>query len=506
VAAIAPPRGATPNENDGHVTATDTDAESRPRRGAWQLRSPSLDTLFTAVFAVFGWGVGIERLSDNSFFWHLRTGGLILDSGIPHADPYSYTAEGTRWVAQSWLAEVIYAGIDRAVGPFGIRVFGGLVGVAIAVLAFRLALRLARDRVRAALLTVAALAALYTLWSERPLLLGVLFFVVLLWVVEVPDSLVGRHPWVSLPILFWCWANVHGTFALGFAYLGLHLLGRWLEGHRPWTAGTRERTLVIGSMIAFAACFVNPYGVSLVTFPVDLLRRGEALKGVIEWSSPDFHSVRGLAFALWVAVFVVVLAKARHRVGIRDLVVTVPFLLLGFWALRNVAIAPLVCLPVAARAVARDQRSEREPTLRLGWVFAGALAFVALAMGMRASGRADYALDSYPVKAMNAVEEQGLLGTRVLTDDADAGYVILRYGPDQQQVFMDDRFDMFPLPVIRDFTTVNGGSPGWDRVLDEHDVEVVVWGRDRVLSQLLRQSDDWTITHRDADYLVFVRR
>jgi hypothetical protein len=34
----------------------------------------------------------------------------------------------------------------------------------------------------------------------------------------------------------------------------------------------------------------------------------------------------------------------------------------------------------------------------------------------------------------------------------------------------------------------------------------VVWGRDRVLSQLLRQSDDWTITHRDADYLVFLRR
>jgi hypothetical protein len=215
--------------------------------------------------------------------------------------------------------------------------------------------------------------------------------------------------------------------------------------------------------------------------------------------------VRGLAFALWVAVFVVVLAKARHRVGVRDLVVTVPFLLLGFWALRNVAIAPLVCLPVAARAVALDRRPEREPTLRLGWVFAGALAFVALAMGIRASGRADYALDSYPVKAMNAVEEQGLLGTRVLTDDADAGYVILRYGPERQQVFMDDRFDMFPLPVIRDFTTVNGGTPGWDRVLDEHDVEVVVWGRDRVLSQLLRQSNDWTVTHRDADYLVFVR-
>ena len=31
-------------------------------------------------------------------------------------------------------------------------------------------------------------------WSERPLLIGVLFLLVLLWVVEVPDSIVGRHP------------------------------------------------------------------------------------------------------------------------------------------------------------------------------------------------------------------------------------------------------------------------------------------------------------------------
>jgi hypothetical protein len=97
--------------------------------------------LFTAVFALFGWGVGIERLSDNSFFWHLRTGRYILDHGIPHTDIYSYTAPGVKWVAQSWLAEVLYGGLDRAFGPFGIRVLGGIVGALIGVLAFRLALR-----------------------------------------------------------------------------------------------------------------------------------------------------------------------------------------------------------------------------------------------------------------------------------------------------------------------------------------------------------------------------
>src|SRR6266567_7135293 len=75
-----------------------------------------LGAVFSAVFGLFGWAVGISSLSDNSFFWHLRTGEYILDHGIPHHDVFSYTAPGTKWVAQSWLAEVTYAALYRGLG------------------------------------------------------------------------------------------------------------------------------------------------------------------------------------------------------------------------------------------------------------------------------------------------------------------------------------------------------------------------------------------------------
>ncbi|MFO7592068.1 MAG: hypothetical protein R6X23_14445, partial [Acidimicrobiia bacterium] len=356
----------------------------------------------------------------------------------------------------------------------------------------------------AALLSVAALAPLFVLWSERPLVFGVLFLLVVIWVVEVPASWVGRHELAALVVVFWLWVNVHGSFALGFAYLGLHVVGRWVEGAPPWRG--RERRIVGAAAASFVVCFLNPYGASMVAFPVELVTRGDALRDVVEWSSPDFHRASGIVFLAWVLIFTVVVAAAPRRVSVRDLVVTLPFLVLGFWALRNIAIAPLVALPVLARSleVEGPDRERRQPGRR----FVSAVLVVVLllsgALLARASSEPDFAFDGYPVRAMDAVESQGLLGRRLLTDDADGGYVLLRFG-ERQPVFMDDRFDMYPQPVLDDFTIVNAGSPGWQQVLRRHDVEVVVWGRGRVLTGLLRRASGWRVVHRDPAHVAFAR-
>ena len=155
--------------------------------------------LFTLVFAIGGWRVGLSRLSDNSFFWHLRTGRHILDHGIPHEDIYSFTASGRRWVAQSWLAEVLYGTIDKVVGTFGVRLLTGFTGAAVAAVTYRLVHRLSRDRLAAVGLTLAAIGASFTLWSARHLFLGILAFLGLLWIVEVPGSWLGRRAiWTAL--------------------------------------------------------------------------------------------------------------------------------------------------------------------------------------------------------------------------------------------------------------------------------------------------------------------
>jgi hypothetical protein len=460
---------------------------------------PSLETLFTLLFAVAGWCVGLRRLGDNSFLWHWRTGHLILDRGIPHADPYSFTVPGIKWVAQSWLAELLYAVADRLAGGLGIRMLVALVGAGITALAFRIALRTARDRVRAALVASVALAALLVVWSERPLIFGLLGAAVLVMIVEFDDSWLGRHAMWTVPATMWLWANVHGTFSLGYVYLALHLVGRWADGAPFWEG--RERRLAIASAVSVPVLLANPYGLSLLLFPIDLVRRGGVLNGVAEWNSPSFRHLDGMLFAAWLLLGIIVLARSRP--SRRDVIVAVPFFFLALWALRNIGIATLVTVPIVGRACAARPRSKERS--RLGWVFAAGLVALALTRVSSASAQPDFTVSDYPVQALHVVRNHQLMGDRLFTTDAWAGYVIARYWP-AQHVYMDDRYDMYPKAVVDDYDHMANVDPAWRRTLDKWRIDVVVWAPKRSLSQALALDTDWVVIHRDKVAVVFVRK
>lgn len=467
-------------------------------------RPPSLAGLFALTLAVVVWTVQTRPLFDNSFMWHLRTGHWILDHGIPRHDIYSFTVPGRPWVVQSWLAEVLYATVDRIAGPVGLQLLRGAVCALIAVLAVHLAIRLTGDMLRGAALATGAVVASFLLWNERPLLLGALAMLVLVWVVEMPESRLGRHPVLVLPVLFWLWANAHGSFALGFAYVALHLLGRRLDGFSPGRG--RERSLVAGAALAVLACVANPLGLRLLTFPFHMLSLGGALGSVVEWQSPSLQGPVGFLYGAWAAITVIALARGGGaRPSRRDVLVSVAFLGLGFWAQRNIVLAPLVCLPIVARALRREVQRPGQARPPIHWAAAGLVVVLGLMAGRQAAGGETWALERYPVEAMRMVEDDGLLGGRLLTTDMWSGYVISAYWP-RQQVFMDDRFDMYPTALMDDYVTLSRGLAGWAEILERHDIGTVVWPVDKPLAQLLEGNEGWERVHRDEVAGVWVRR
>jgi hypothetical protein len=467
--------------------------------------------IVTILCGAGGFGLASAPLGDNSFLWHLRTGGWILDHGIPRGDPYSFSVPGTRWIAQSWLAELIYGALDRAIGAFAIRFVIGLAGACVAVFLYRIAFHTTRDRVRALGLLIPALACSFTVASARPLMFGLVLLGLLVFTVEVPASAIGRHPRAVVPIIMWLWVNVHGTFSLGFLYLALVLVGRRLEGASPMSG--RERDLLVGTAIAAVLVFVNPYGPSLVFFPLALMGRSQVLRNVSEWESVDLHTLTGFLYATWLCISVFALSRSRPRRS--DLLMSFVFLLLGWWAVRNVAIAVAVTMPIVGRALCVDRTpsaggpeataaDRREAAGVAPPILAVLVCLVSALLVVRAATQPDFDLKRYPVASMAALASQHRLGGRLLTTDAWAGYVIYKYWP-EQHVFFDDRYDMYPIALTDAYNTVLSLQPGWQRVLDEYRINVIVWPREKGIVQVLDHLSGWTKLRQDNVASVFVR-
>ena len=136
---------------------------------------------------------------------------------------------------------------------------------------------------------------------------------------------------VLVPV-FWIWVNSHGSFPLGLVALGCYALGSRLDGDRR-PRELRALGWAIGGTVLGA---VNPLGPVLLTFPLGLLGRQEALSAVLEWQSPSFATPYARAFLVLIMVAVVALVR---RPSWRAAVPLVVFLALGLTAARNIPVA-----------------------------------------------------------------------------------------------------------------------------------------------------------------------
>ena len=134
-----------------------------------------------------------------------------------------------------------------------------------------------------------------------------------------------------------------------------------------------------------------------------------------------------------------------------------------------------------------------------------ALGFVLVAVGIRQT--AGLQLDAYPVAAVSWMDTHGLRGPghRVAEQDIVGDYLIWRDGR-RAAVFIDDRYDMYPVSVSQDSITLVDATPGSLDVLDCRRIDAVLWDRRAALSELLQASGRWSNVHHTARWVVFARK
>jgi hypothetical protein len=441
-----------------------------------------------------GWVVGLRSLSDNSFFTHLATGRIMLDTGsVPSVDPYTFTALGEPWVVQSWLASLLYATVEAVAGAPGLRVLMGATAATVTALAWRLT-RPAASLIARLLLGIVFVAASAELWAERPLMLGL---VAMACTVLAGEGVLDPR-WLAP--CGWLWVNAHGSFPLGLAYLAVVALGSRVDGDLPRTELRAVRWLGLG-VVAGA---VGPLGPKVLVFPVELLGRQDLLSHVIEWQPPTFDSFSQRAFLIQLVLAVFLLVR---RPSYRHGLVLGVFAAAALLGARNVTIASLVLLPGMAAGVPEVGALRGRDRAPLGGMLAAVGVAVAMIFGAARLGQRDFDLRMYPIDALAFLNQSGVVlrDHHLAAPDVVGNVVELVYGP-AGVVFYDDRFDMFPSDVSEANLGLVELGPGVRSNLERYEIELVTWGRTDALGQLLAVDPDWRTLYTDDQWVLACRR
>jgi hypothetical protein len=416
-------------------------------------------------------------LSAVDLAYHLRAGEQILaGEGIPRVDTFTYTAPGREWVDQQWGAQVILAATYRLAGWIGLVILrAALVGVLFGLLF--LACRLRGSEIRpAAWLSLAAFIVAAPALALRPQLIGMVLLAVTLVLVAVRR----RHPrlFYLVPVIVALWANVHGSFFLGPVVVGL----AWLEDVHE-RASAASRTLIVG-VVATLATLVNPFGPAIWAYAVGLSTNPEVTARISEWQPTTLRTIPGdLFFASAVAV-VVILARRGRSTGWPTLAWLGVFFVVGAYAIRGVAWWPLGAAFALAGILGRGAESPERPIppmgrrINVGVVAALVIVGIALLPIWRATDPATGApagvLTDAPSGVTAALRTTQRPGDRLFNPQPWGSW--FEFATPELPVAIDSRIELFPVETWEQYETVASGGDGWQAVLDQWRVTILVAG------------------------------
>ncbi len=477
--------------------------------------------LFTYLLAIALFVMSVRETLDPDMWWHLRTGEAIWQMrAIPQFDLFSYTVPQNVWIVQQWLTDLGMWLVYEWAGLAGLSLlFAGVVAVAFMLVYARCA---GRPYLAAFVTLIAYLTAALPL-GVRPQMINILFLALFVYVVEGVRLAGWRSGalWV-LPLITAVWANMHSGYLTGVALLGAYAVGEAIqrrlarpdETTLPWSHIGR---LAVVTVVSLLAALINPRGIDLVLFPLGTLGSDAIQSNIVEWYSPDFHLVYFWFFGGMMALGVVSMVYSRRPITWTDLLLFGGPAAGGLLSARHIPLFAVAAAPIIARhllsslsqtrfyPLASGGSPQTAPT-RLLQILNGVVLLLMLLVGAvwlqtRLAGNEAMLARTFPVAAVDFIEEAGLAEKRIYNTYEWGGYLIWRRIP----VFIDGRTELYGDDFFQYYLQTIRVGEDWQQPLDEMDVELVLLRRSSALATVLQVSADWQEVYNDDLARVFVR-
>ncbi len=452
-----------------------------------------------------------SRFNDPDTWWHLKVGETIWQTrSLPRADLFSYTTNQHAWIPHQWLAEVSIYAAYRLGGYRGLMLwlcgFASLLVVLVYVLC----------SVYSGNAKLSLLGGLIGWFfgtiglAIRPLILGHLFLVLELLVVYLARTRSRYWLW-ALPPLFAVWVNCHGSYALGLVVLGVFLVCSFLEFRTPFVVssrwGEKERKLLLAVFfVSVGALFLNPVGLGLVTYPLNLFtKQAENLANVTEWEPLNLLQVRGVGLLLVAGSIGGLVLARRTALRLEELMMVALGAAAAARHNRLMFIFGILAVPVLCRLLADSwDRYESARDNRVANAILIAASVVLTFVGFPSAAHLErQVMRSNPVGAVDFIRRTALSG-RMLNEYVWGGYLI--WSLPEQKVFIDGRTDIFT------WTGVLGEYGRWYNLeedpkvlLDKYGIQYCLLRKEAPMARVLPYMPGWKKIYSDDLAVIFAR-
>jgi hypothetical protein len=463
-----------------------------------------LPVIFTATL-----NPSLESVRDPDIWWHLANARQLTSTHrFLWTEPNSFTVGGQPWVNPEWLAELPYWFSYQALHLRGIYLIEWLMICANLVFMYWRGYR--RSGHAGAAWWAAALAFLLISVNTGPRTIAFAYIAMSaeLAILEAAERGKMRALWL-LPPLFCIWVNLHGSWLIGLALLGLYILCGAVElkkgavEQEAFTATQRNRFLAVLGL-SIVALFVNPYGWHLVWNPIDMMFNQKLnIANVMEWRPLDLSTIAGIAAFAAMCLMVVCNMIQGRKWRIYELA----FVFFAWYAaldhMRFLFMAAVLTTPLLAvelrRAFDLGSDENTKPAANAFMVIAAALTVLLI---FPSEKKMENKLATFfPLQTIQSIQPSW----RTFNSAYVGGMMTF----DSKPTFIDSRFDVFEhrgvlagylqaMYVVRPI-----------EVLDQYQIDHVLITDATPLAYLLKHTQGWTTVGREETandlYVIFAR-
>lgn len=204
---------------------------------------------------------------DNDFWFLINTGKYIINSGIPHIEPFTIHSN-LSFVAQQWLTDIIFYLIYNKFNIYGMYIFILISNIIIVFLLYKISMLVNSNQRKISMITslIVDIILLMGFLTTRPQVFDMILLLLELYLLELYIKRNNEKYLLGLPIISLLMINLHASvWPMTFVFLLPYYVGR-VNLKFTTKENYKLKPLIIVTIVMLLFGFINPYGIESMTY------------------------------------------------------------------------------------------------------------------------------------------------------------------------------------------------------------------------------------------------